>query len=138
MNGNVSLAERKQRRANSPTSLMAQIKGNLMANGNGTTKWVLVAVWLLTCALGGIVWEMIDDGIETNAVAATVASEKADANKENIDSLGYYVKELRLEQRVATKEQNIQLEQIAIATGAKVTIDTSTVVVDTVYVKDST
>ena len=117
---------------------MAQIKGNLMANGNGTTKWVLVAVWLLTCALGGIVWEMIDDGIETNAVAATVASKKADANKENIDSLDYYVKELRLEQRVATKEQNIQLEQIAIATGAKVTIDTSTVVVDTVYVKDST
>lgn len=117
---------------------LTQLKGNLMANGNGTTKWVLVAVWLITCALGGIVWEQVQDSVGASLEAATMATGKADSNKEDIDSLGYYIKELKLEQRIVTKEQNIQLGEIAKQVGAKVTIDTINVVVDTVVIKDST
>ena len=135
MNDSARLLElRQQRKSGRIHSLMTQL-GNSM---NGTLKWILIAIFAITSALGGIVWENVDDGIDQNAVAATLANTKADDNKDEIDSLGYHVKELKLEQRVATKEQNIQLEQIAIATGAKVTIDTSTVIVDTIYVKDST
>jgi hypothetical protein len=138
MNANAVQANRTQDESRYQTSLLTQIKDNLMANGNGTTKWVLIAVWTLTAALGGLVWEMTDDGIDKNAVAATAAQASADANRDRVDSLEYHIKEIKLEQRVANKEQNIQLAEIAKRVGARVTIDSASVVVDTVFVKDST
>jgi hypothetical protein len=105
---------------------------------NGTLKWILVALWGVTMAIGGIVWELTRGHIEANERIALVAQSEAKENKEIIDSLSYHVREVQLEQRIQNKEQNIQLAEIAKSVGARVTIDSGNVVVDTVIIRDST
>jgi hypothetical protein len=95
-----------------------------MANGNGTWKWVAVALWGLTMTVGGFAGKAVVGNIDGNSDSIAANTDSIHEVKNRADS-AYLSLHRRMDQlEVCAVKQSIQLGEIAKAVGAPVVVDT--------------